>query len=109
MTKLINLIERAFCWEGDADAYLKKSDDPLILKFAVSGSSTCEHGGDESNIRANVSGLRGQVVEEDGVRYTIISTEVNLGSPDYDEEDEDRDGEYSISVSGSVVVKKEKI
>ena len=110
MQKIIELIEAAYCVEGDASAaFLKSASTPEFLVFRVSGSSTCEHSGDESSLRSQVGGLRGQSVTEDGFVYTITNATLAVGNPDHDEEDEDGDGEYSVSVDGRVTVTKKPI
>lgn len=110
MQKLIELIESAYCTEGDASATLLKSaSTPEFLVFRVCGSSTCEHNGDEGNLRSQVGGLRGQSITEEGFSYTITNATLAIGNPDRDEEDEDGDGEYSVSVDGRVTVTKKQI
>jgi hypothetical protein len=103
MKKLIATIEDAFCWEGDAQAKLALVDGNM-LKFSVKGSSDCEHTGDSDNIVSNSVQLRGQTFEEDGYKYTIISTSCNIQKGDRDE-----DGGFTAYVNGGVVAKKEKI
>jgi hypothetical protein len=114
MNKLIDAIESAYCWEGGASAtHQPKASSPNFLVFSVCGSSTCENGGDVDSIRSMVRDLRGQSFTEDNVTYTIESASCEIGSREY-ERDEDTgeieyDGDFSVSVSGRVTVREKRI
>lgn len=69
MQKIIDLIEAAYCLEGDASATQLKTAPTEPLLFRVSGSSTCEHAGDVANLRSQVQGLVGQSLTEAGIHH----------------------------------------
>jgi len=101
MEKLIELIENAYCWEGGARAKRLPSDNPFILNFSVSGSSTVEHSGDTDGICSQVRDLRGKTIIDNGVIYTIQSATITTKNGERNE-----DSDYEVYVTGKVSVSK---
>lgn len=114
MNKIIEAIENAYCWEGGASAtHLPKASSPNFLVFSVCGSSTCEHGGDVDNIYGQVRDLRGQSFTEGNTTYIIESASCEIGSREYERDEDtgeiDYSGDFSVSVKGRVTVREKRI
>ncbi len=97
-------IDSAYSWEGGAGLRFKAlSDSKKKITFSVSGSSMCEHSGDEDGIRDQVWDLRGEEktfkVGEKEYKARITEATVDITA-----EEKREDSDYEVDVKGEVTV-----
>ena len=99
--ELLEEIKNAYIWEGFANLELHEFENNIIIK--ISGSSTVEHEGDESEIKYQANELVGKKAEEKGVKYIVNSSSCLLVRST---ESNNRSWDYSVNVTGVVVINK---